>query len=227
MMMVQNCILLILCVIGNFLPVSSFAAWMKCYHELEPEEVIMNHYIVPAENVDKTHVQIRVMEDENSRLLPMTRENDYDIIMYEYDDNTSSSHKDDDDEILKTKRKYVFQIGIDIDNDEELRDIQFVVDILTEEGARFVKKNDHTKSNSPTPSYPRSKKTPLIQCKGKRGVGKHRDTRITIEIDDTVPEVEIVAGWACEREAVKLTKRVIFKSKHYLSTPIDEKMDEL
>ena len=223
-MMVHNCILLlsiiILCMVGNS-PVSSFAAWMKCYHKLDPEEVIMNHYVVPAENADKSHVQIRVMDEEKVHSLLPTRENENDGIVYEYDDTSTMNNNNDE----TMKGIHLFQIGIDISEDEKLRDIQFVVDILTD-GARFVKKKmDHT-SNSPTPSYPRSKKTPIIQCKGKRGVGKHRDTLITIELDGSVPEVEIVAGWACEREAVTMTKRVIFKPQR-LSTPIDDETEEL
>eukprot|EP00525_Craspedostauros_australis_P007084 CAMPEP_0198114388 /NCGR_PEP_ID=MMETSP1442-20131203/5791_1 /TAXON_ID= /ORGANISM="Craspedostauros australis, Strain CCMP3328" /LENGTH=359 /DNA_ID=CAMNT_0043771693 /DNA_START=155 /DNA_END=1234 /DNA_ORIENTATION=+ len=54
--------LLSLCLVT---PARAFAAWLKCYVELDVEEVIMNQYIVPFQDVEETMLwQIRFDADD-------------------------------------------------------------------------------------------------------------------------------------------------------------------
>ncbi|GKY98495.1 hypothetical protein MPSEU_000806600 [Mayamaea pseudoterrestris] len=60
--------LLLLCILQlSWLPLSSgYASWLKCFIDLDEEEVIMNYNVVPFEEADhKVYLQIKLDNDDD------------------------------------------------------------------------------------------------------------------------------------------------------------------
>lgn len=100
-----------LCVIlfSTVSPAQGFASWLRCYVELETDEVVMNHYIQPS---DKAQHEIPIQIKSK-------------------DDTWSSSPPTNDNESK-------LQIRLDFPQEYIQQDVQWVIEVTPEGAAEFV-----------------------------------------------------------------------------------------
>mmetsp|Transcript_37225 Transcript_37225/g.90418 ORF Transcript_37225/g.90418 Transcript_37225/m.90418 type:complete len:182 (+) Transcript_37225:167-712(+) len=92
-------------------PVHGFASWLRCYVELETDEVVMNHHIQPSSEAElKIPIQIKNEETSWSSSAPsITNENDS-----------------------------ILQIRLDFPEELIKQDVQWVIEVTPEGAAEFV-----------------------------------------------------------------------------------------
>eukprot|EP00978_Attheya_sp_CCMP212_P026965 scaffold89757_cov39-Attheya_sp.AAC.2 len=208
-------VLLLTLLVGK---VDGFAAWMRCGVDLDPEEVVMNYFIKPAEEEEGDD------DDDESSTKPTIRLAAYELgTGNEIQPNSLRFGNDNDDDDDEKNSVKTISIRIQIPNEMQLPPrsrFEFIVEVKGE--ASFVEPDG---SNS--------------MCDGRRAHSQNRFDSMILQIKRPVTTtsstnteeasvIELWAGWATEHEAVTLTPRLTIQvlttnnSQENTSTPNSE-----
>jgi hypothetical protein len=163
--------------------VHGYAAWLKCFVELDPSEVIMNHLIVPYDKADIPGVELELKaftteEELNEPLGWVTGEYTYSVTT-----TTQPIHIAIRLRIPEAAKTMFVQAR---------RDVQWVLE--TTMGAKFV----YSEACKGTRGYAQRDDDKQI-------------LKILIGESNLPESIELIAGWATGHEAVTLTPKLILK----------------
>jgi len=181
-------------------PVEGFASWLKCYVDLDPSEVIMNHKVRPAEDA-KYLVYIEVQPLGRGDVWLSSSNNIA-------SDSTDNGDKDNNFVSLPPPfpgtpltLRVRLHLPSGFEGSQANGDVQFVIEAKTSiadaaaESVEFIQKG--------------------IMCDGKRAFSRKHNEAVLLQIDlDSHPDLEYVtltAGWASGVEAVTLTPPLTLK----------------
>lgn len=147
--------------------VTGFAAWLKCYVDLDDTEIIMNY-------------PVALPEDSDHRVILAARQ------------VGTEEWKTDSVTYPATGDSTSFQIQLQLPDSLRGQDLQYVVE--TTAGGSF-----------PNP--------PSI-CEGRRTHGNYRHTAmVTLQVQNSVPSIEVWGGWATGHSVVTLTPKLILNQE--------------
>jgi hypothetical protein len=182
--------------------VSGYAAWLKCYIELDESEVIMHHYVVPSEEA-REQVTIEVQ--------PVGRGGGDDDDSEQEGEWFSSS-----DNYYVLPEEYskfpVATLNIRLNVPESLRDVQYVMEVKGN-GTKFVDRGnvcDGKRSSSPKHYDPVTLQIPMMDDQSNN--------------NNNNEPVELIAGWAAGMSAVSLTKKLVIQRAAASSTRTNEEL---
>jgi len=195
----------------------SFASWFveghSCYVELDISEVIMNKKVVPVEESPRPDISIQVY-DHSSK----------DPVSIHLIDNRRVVYVDSRGDFDESEIKYILKLDVPhiTRKEEDFRyqhDLQYVMDI--KDATSLIGEINNTSSRTNNKQKMNAEFTKRKGCKKKRSHGRIRDDdslsmKINIprsvfrESNNTEDVIEVIAGWACGYESVKLTHPVIF-----------------
>ena len=233
-------------------PSHSFASWFMtaCLTDLwDPSEVMMGHHIVPFdESPHKDAVHLQVYDPDTKEEIPIESASckDCDPLVSIGDrKNVIELRKRSFEQLEDGSARYKFLIKFVVDS-TELNDLQYVIDSKTiisslhDEGDDDAVDEDEIIDEGKIlveaiPRFPRKN-----GCNARRGYGKIEDPGLQFEVIIPAPAldklrhdgadigIQMVGGWACGREAVKLTEPLYFiLSSEHGETASTQKDDEL
>jgi len=234
--MLLHAILSLVLIFLNVAPTHTFASWFMaaCLTDLwDPSEIIMGHHIVPFnESTHKDDVYLQVFDLDNDEVIPILSSDNSNgssnLVGIGGGKKVIDLRKRSFVELEDGSTRYRFFLKVTIDSSLHLKDLQYVIDSkvitnsLHEKGDHDVEpsldgNNVISKGNVSSDAIPRflNRKN---GCKGRRGYGVMEDSGLKFEL--TIPRfhhdkadnkgVQILGGWACGREAVKLTEPLYF-----------------
>ena len=211
----QKAYRLLLLVLLNAFSCESFASWLvdrssSCYVFLRDDtEVIMNNKIKMVNDSSHPNGVYIVVSDANT-MEPV------DFTLKDDGTKVVSIHQS------STGDKTTLRYHLSLVSHPDLKDLQYVMDaiVLPELDEEHSEKDDGQKIDVRFTTSTRG-------CEDKRAHGRKNDNglEIVIEVpsstfetpgDDNIVGVDIVAGWACDHEAVTLTHAIQFIPTSYM-----------
>lgn len=215
--MMTSMVLFLALLFHIIIPSHTFASWFMaaCLTDLwDPDEIIMGHYVVPYDkgtHGDQIFLQAfdQNKEEIGNGIGIDVGNNVINLNTIDYDEN-------DDGSIT-----YRFLIKLKVESTNEFNGLQYVFDAKVSMGADNSHENIDNNNDTLTAQFPSYNNG----CDGRRIYGTTNDDsssseafHITISksMRDALTSnggtavVKVVAGWASEREAVKLTKALVF-----------------
>jgi hypothetical protein len=217
-------------------PSHSFASWFMaaCLTDLwDPSEAMMGHHIVPFdESPYKDVVHLQVYDPHTKEEIPIESTTCKDcgpLVSIEDGKKVIELRKRSFEQLEDGSARYKFLIKFVVDS-TELNDLQYVIDSKTiitslrDEGDDDAVDEDEIIDEGKIlveaiPRFPRKNKN---GCNARRAYGKIEDPGLQFEVIIPAPAlhklrhdgpdigIQMLGGWACGREAVKLTEPLYF-----------------
>jgi hypothetical protein len=179
-----------------FQPVSGYASWLKCFIELDPDEIVMHHPMVPPEEADdQAFIEVQPygedawISDEEYTLKEGT--------------STGRPSKDNVDVESSTKTT-ILKVRLRVPRSLRKQDVQYVVEAKGEDVA-FIDTG--------------------VMCDGSRAFAIRQDEHVILQINTTAASaakemnhIELKAGWAAGYEAVTITRTMTLKRSTVVGT---------
>lgn len=185
-------------------PVHGYASWLKCYVELDEEEVVMHHFIVPSDKArEEVFIEVQqqyqtVHDGTDTHVTEGTTTTSEWSSGKEYQLDNNGHGTSSDITILRAR--------LMVPPSMEHTDVQYVMEVTGGTGAQFIDIG--------------------VMCDGRRAFSRRQDEYVTLQINPvpggagTIPnDVELVAVWATGFEAVTLTPKMTLRR---IESPSDE-----
>lgn len=218
---------------SNLPVVHGYASWLKCYIELDPEEVVMHHTMVPSHEA-RHDVVIEVQPYSNDRSSGSRGNDGDDESVATADGAPVPAPVDHDDEGVDDDSDgssgWIAANDYRLDNDEsstmlkvrlrvppalKFEDVQWVVEIA---GSTSEESADGDAAAAAAAATARFIDLGVM-CDGNRAFSRRHSEHVILQIDNnninssSGEDVTLVAGWAAGFEAVTLTPKMTLKQQ--------------
>lgn len=198
--------------------VDAYASWLKCFIELDPDEIVMHHAMVPAHEArEKVSIEVQPYavresqkrkessEDDGRQSQPVSAPTGIEDEMANDGKWVSGDEyflaQDDDS---STPTSTTLKVRLRVPPSLQHEDVQWVVE------AMIVPTLSHDESPSLSVNF-----IDLgVMCDGQRAFSRRHSEHVVLQIDDDGldGDISLVAGWASGFEAVTLTPKMILRT---------------
>jgi hypothetical protein len=178
--------------------VDGYASWLKCYVDLDHEEIVMHHPMtLPQDAPHEVFLEVQPYGETTW----ISRE-EFTLPKYDDDNNTTTTtippgESNDTQEMTTTRRTittHTLKVRLRVPHALRMEEVQYVVQVKGN-GASFLDLG--------------------VMCDGGRAFSRSYEEHVVLRINTTLPtnnntndndDVELLAGWASEYGPVALTR---------------------
>jgi hypothetical protein len=198
----------------------AYASWLKCFIELDPEEIVMHHSMVPADEArEKVTIEVQpyyINENKDNGETDSSTASDTVAAPTSVEDEIANDGKwisteeyslvQHDGKSASSSTTTTLKVRLRVPPNLQYEDVQWVVEATTAKMA----------TNADSDPSPSANFIDLgVMCDGNRAFSRRHNEHVVLQIDDAddVDDIVLVAGWASGFEAVTLTPKMVLTRK--------------